>query len=162
MNVFEYNFLSLTGASINFHNYQGQPMLIVNTASYCSYTPQYRKLQNLWRDYKEGGLMVIAMPSNDFGEQEPAEEDIIDQFLRTNYGVDFPVTAKQVVSGRDAHPLFIKILEEHGIDAMPKWNFQKYLFDRTGDLLDFWPSAVEPDDPVITHHIERHLQSWIL
>ncbi len=162
MNVFEFNFLSISGTSLPLRNYQGQPLLIVNTASHCGYTPQYAKLQRIWEDYRQSGLILIGIPCNDFGEQEPGDEEVIAHFCESNYNVTFPMTHKYSVIGGGAHPLYRKILEEHGPDAMPRWNFHKYLFDRQGQLIDGWPSGVEPDDPVITHNIERHLQSWVL
>ena len=162
MNVYEYFFTSLGGASLPLSNYRGQPILLVNTASECGYTPQYQKLQQIWDDYRQSNLVVVGVPSNDFGEQEPGDEDAIAEFCTTNYRVNFPMTNKQHVMGRSAHPLFVAIREECGEDASPRWNFFKYLFDRQGQLLEFWPSAVEPDDPQITHQIERNLHSWIL
>ena len=162
MNVHEYFFNSLGGSSLALSNYRGQPILLVNTASKCGYTPQYQKLQQIWDDYRQSGLIVVGIPSNDFGEQEPDDEDVIAEFCSSNYGVSFPMTSKQHVTGQSAHPLFVAIREECGEDASPRWNFFKYLFDRQGQLLEFWPSAVEPDDPRITHQIECNLHSWIL
>ena len=162
MNVYEYFFTSIYGSTLPLGNYRGQPLLIVNTASRCDYTPQYMKLQRIWEDYRQSGLTVIGIPSNDFGDLEPDDEDVIAEFCSTNYNVTFPMTGKQHVMGLSAHPLFIAIREEHGEDASPRWNFFKYLFDRQGQLLEYWPSAVEPDDPLITHQIERNLHSWIL
>lgn len=162
MNVHEYFFTSLGGTSMPLNNYRGQPILIVNTASQCGYTPQYQKLQLIWEDYRQSGLVVVGIPCNDFGEQEPGDEDVIAEFCTTNYGVTFPMTSKQHVLGLAAHPLFAALREEVGEDAIPRWNFYKYLFDKQGQLLEFWPSAIEPDDPKITHQIERNLHSWIL
>lgn len=162
MNVFNYTFTSLKGATLALHHYRGQPMLIVNTASRCGYTQQYAKLQKLWKDYHEAGLVVIGIPCNDFGEQEPGDEETIARFCESNFMVTFPMTEKQNIVGADAHPLFDAIREEAGDDALPKWNFFKYFFDRTGQLVNYWPSAIEPDDPLITHNIERNLQAWIL
>jgi glutathione peroxidase len=162
MNVHEYFFTSLTGTSLPLGNYRGQPILIVNTASNCDYTPQYRKLQLIWEDYRQSGLVVLGIPSNDFGEQEPDDEEVIAEFCYENYNVSFPMTSKQHVMGHGAHPLFAAMRDEVGEDAIPRWNFYKYLFDKQGQLLEFWPSAVEPDDPKITHQIERNLHSWIL
>jgi glutathione peroxidase len=162
MNVHEYFFTSLGGTSLPLSNYRGQPILIVNTASECECTPQYAKLELLWKDYKEGGLVVLGIPSNDFGGQEPGDEDEIAEFCSATYNITFPMTAKQTVKGYSAHPLFAAMREEIGEDAIPRWNFYKYLFDRQGQLIEFWPSAVEPDDPKITHQIERNLHSWIL
>ncbi|MDX1460182.1 MAG: glutathione peroxidase [Xanthomonadales bacterium] len=162
MNVHEHYFKSIMGTTLALNRYQGQPILIVNTASECGYTPQYQKLQRIWNEYRGSGLVVVGIPSNDFGEQEPGDEEEIDAFCRENYGVTFPMTAKYSVIGRSAHPLFIAMVEEYGNDVIPKWNFHKYLFDGKGQLLESWPSAVEPDDPKITHQIERNLHSWIL
>ena len=162
MNVHEYFFTSLGGTTLPLSNFRGQPILLVNTASQCTYTPQYQKLQKIWDDYRHSSLVVVGVPSNDFGEQEPDDEEAIAEFCATNYRVSFPMTNKQHVIGRSAHPLFIALREECGEDAVPRWNFFKYLFDRQGQLLEYWPSAVEPDDPKITHQIERNLHSWIL
>jgi glutathione peroxidase len=162
MNVFEYVFASLGGGSLALSNYQGQPILIVNTASECGFTPQYQKLQRLWMDYKQSGLVVIGMPCDDFGGQEPGDEESIAEFCETNYQVSFPMTAKYGVLGLGAHPIFTAIREEFGNDAIPNWNFYKYLFNHSGQLVDFWPSKISPDDTLITHKIESNLQSWTL
>lgn len=162
MNIYEYAFTSITGTSLPMSRFQGQPVLLVNTASRCGYTPQYAKLQKVWEEYREAGLVVLAIPSNDFGEQEPGEDDIIAHFCETNYRVSFPMTTKMHVVGAEMHPIFTRMMQEHGVDILPKWNFYKYFFDRNGDLLEHWPSAIEPDDPTVTHQIERNINSWIL
>ena len=162
MNVYEFVFISINGGRMPLSRYQGQPLLIVNTASECGYTPQYKALQRLWLDYRQSGLMVIGMPCDDFGHQEPGDEDSIAEFCETNYQISFPMTGKYHVMGLSAHPLFHAIREEFGEDVTPRWNFHKYFFDRTGQLKDFWPSAVSPDDSAITHQIECNLQSWVL
>jgi len=162
MNVFEFVFISINGARLPLSNFKGQPLLIVNTASECGYTSQYRELQRLWMDYRESGLVIIGIPCDDFGHQEPGDETSIAEFCETNYQVSFPMTAKYQVMGVSAHPLFHVIREEFGEDATPRWNFHKYLFDRNGQMIDFWPSAVTPDDTRITHRIECNLQSWVL
>ncbi len=162
MNVFEYVFASLGGGSLALSNYQGQPILIVNTASECGFTPQYQELQRLWMDYQQSGLVVIGIPCDDFGGQEPGDDESIAEFCETNYQVSFPMTGKYGVLGLGAHPIFNAIREEFGTDAMPNWNFYKYLFDRSGQLVDFWPSKISPEDTAITHEIECNLQSWAL
>ena len=144
------------------HMWQNQPMLIVNTATQCSYKNQFRELQMLHNEYKEGGLMIIAVPSNDFGELEPWDEEMIAHFCDSNYGINYPMTSKQHVIGGEAHPLFYQVVQSFGVSFAPKWNFQKYLFDRAGELIDTWPSAITPADPVITHNIERNLNSWLI
>lgn len=167
MNVHEYFFTSLTGASLPLGNYRGQPILIVNFSTTCEFTPQLRKLQLVWEDYRQSGLMVVGIPSNDFWraseeEEQPPDEDAIGAFCESEYNITFPMTSIQSVMGRSANPLFVALREEYGEDSSPRWNFYKYLFDRQGQLLEFWPSAVDPDDPKVTHQIERNLHSWIL
>jgi glutathione peroxidase len=162
MNVFEFVFVSINGGRMPLSNYQGQPLLIVNTASECEYTVQYQALQRLWMDYRQSGLVVIGMPCDDFGHQEPGDEDSITEFCETNYQISFPMTGKYHVMGISAHPMFHTIREEFGDDATPRWNFHKYLFDRNGQMIGNWPSAVLPDDSAITHPIECNLQSWVL
>lgn len=162
MNVHEYFFTSMSGASLPLGNYRGQPILIVNFATQCEFTPQLQKLQMVYDDYRQSGLVVVGIPSRDFGETEPGDEDSIAEFCESEYRITFPMTGIQSVMGRGAHPLFVAMREEYGEDTSPRWNFYKYLFDRQGQLLEHWPSAIEPDDPKITHQIERNLHSWIL
>ena len=162
MNVFEFVFMGLQGARMPLSNYRGQPIFFVNTASECEYTNQYQELQRLWMDYKQSGLIVVGMPCDDFGNQEPGDEDAIADFCETQYQVSFPMTGKYHVMGMSAHPLFHTIREEFGDDATPRWNFHKYLFDRNGQMIGHWPSEVMPDDTAVTHKIECNLQSWIL
>lgn len=161
MNVYEYVFRSVGGASMPLSHWEGQPMLLVNTASKCGFTPQLAKLQFLHNDYKHSSLVVIGLPCNDFGEQEPLDDHKIAGFYWDEYGVTFPLSTKISVLGLSAHPLFVALLDTYGQDILPKWNFTKYLFSNKGQLVEHWPSRVEPDDPAITHQIERQLQSWV-
>lgn len=162
MRVHEYTFRSITGASMPLERWAGQPLLLVNTASECGFTPQYRKLEALWKEYRPSGLIVIGVPCNDFAEQEPGDEAAIAAFCEENYGVSFPMTTKQVIIGQHPHPLFVAMREEYGSDILPKWNFTKYLFGREGDLIAHWPAKVEPDDPGFRHDIEKNLGSWVM
>ena len=162
MNIFDYVFVTIDGTPLPLSNYQGQPILLVNTASECEYTSQYQELQRVWLDYRESNLVVIGIPCDDFGHHEPGDEDSIAEFCETNYQISFPLTGKYHAMGMSAHPLFHAIREEFGDDAPPRWNFHKYLFDRNGQLIDYWPPEVPPDDSAITHQIECNLQSWVL
>ena len=162
MRVHEFSFRSLSGANLPLERWKGQPLLLVNTASECGFTPQYAKLQALWEEYRPSGLVVIAVPCNDFGNQEPGDDASIAAFCQDRYGVTFPVTEKHSIIGRDAHPLFIALREEFTSDVLPTWNFFKYLFGREGELLHHWPSNIEPDDPGFRHDIEKNLGSWSL
>jgi glutathione peroxidase len=128
--------------------------LLVNTASRCGFTPQYKPLQALWEKYQECGLVVVGVPSNDFGRQEPGSARQIQQFCEVNYGVKFPLTAKQRVVGREAHSLYHWIVSELGAQHAPRWNFHKYLISPDGQVVGTWPSHVDPLAPEITHVIE--------
>ena len=158
----EFRFRSLTGASMPLDRWKGQPLLLINTASECGFTPQYRKLQAIWEEYRPAGLVVIGIPCNEFGEQEPGENAAIAEFCARDYGVTFPMTEKLSLIGRSAHPLFIALREEFTSDILPRWNFCKYLFGREGQLLHHWPPNIEPDDPGFRHEIEKNLGSWSL
>lgn len=160
LNVYQYTFKSIDGATMPLERWRGQPLLVVNTASECGYTPQYEKLQRLYHEYHKGGLVVIGIPSNDFGGQEPAEEAEISEFCATNYGVTFPMTAKQTFNGPGAHPMFVDMVEEFTTDVLPRWNFFKYLFSRDGNLVEFWPSDVAPDNLKFRQTVEENLASW--
>ena len=144
------------------NRWTGQPLLLVNTASECGFTPQYAKLQALWEEYRPAGLVVIGIPCNEFGAQEPGDDETINKFCSDSFGVTFPMTEKLTILGRDSHPLFIAMREEYTSDMLPTWNFFKYLFGRDGNLLHHWPSNIEPDDPGFRHLLEKNLGSWSL
>ena len=160
MRVHEFAFRSITGASMPLERWKGQPLLLVNTASECGFTPQYGKLQDLWKEYRPNGLIVIGIPCNEFGAQEPGDGAAIGEFCSTEFGVTFPLTEKLSIIGQRPHPLFIALREEFTSDVLPRWNFHKYLFGREGDLVSHWPSKVEPDDSGFRHEIERNLGAW--
>jgi glutathione peroxidase len=162
MRVHEFAFRSIQGANMPLSRWKGQPLLLVNTASECGFTPQYEKLQALWTEYKPSGLVVIGIPCNDFGSQEPGDESAIHDFCTERFKVTFPMTEKQSIIGKRPHPLFIAMREEYTNDILPNWNFFKYLFSGDGDLLLHWPSAMAPDDPKFRNEIERNLGAWRL
>lgn len=162
MQVHEYRFRSINGVNMPLNRWKGQPILLVNTASECGFTPQYTKLQALWLEYQPAGLIVIGIPCNEFGAQEPGDDSMINEFCDSQFGVTFQMTEKLTILGRDAHPLFIAMREEYTSAILPTWNFFKYLFGRDGNLLHHWPSNVEPDDPGFRHLIEKNLGSWSL
>ncbi len=159
MSAHQFSFPAIDGGTVTLADFRGKPVLIVNTASECGYTPQYASLQQLWQRYRDRGLVVLGVPANDFGAQEPGDEPAIASFCKTNYGVDFPLTAKQTVIGGAAHPFYRWVAAEFGEAAAPKWNFHKYLVAPDGSLAGLWPSAVEPLDPEIVAAIESALPS---
>ena len=155
--AYRFEFIALDGGKLPLAQWRGRPVLVVNTASYCGYTPQYADLEALWRRYRERGLVVLGVPSNDFGRQEPGSAAEIDAFCRTRYGVDFPLAEKARVLGAEAHPFYLWIAESLGEAGTPRWNFHKYLIGPTGELAGAWPSRVSPSDPEIVTEIERLL-----
>lgn len=162
MNIYEFTFRSIDDATMPLERWSGQPLLLVNTASECGFTPQYEKLQRLYHEYYPSGLVVVGIPCNDFGAQEPAAHDEIKSFCINNYGVTFPLTSKQTFQGPDMHPMFMALVEEFTEDILPRWNFYKYLFGKDGDLVEYWPSDIEPDDSEFRRSIERNLSAWRL
>ena len=155
--AYQFEFVSLAGERLPLAEWRGRPVLVVNVASFCGYTPQYRDLQALWRRYSAQGLVVLGVPSNDFGEQEPGSAAEIRQFCETNYQVDFPLTEKNRVVGADAHPFYRWIAACLGEAGAPRWNFHKYLIGPHGQLAGAWPSQVRPGDIAITGEIDRAL-----
>lgn len=157
--VYEFSFEKIDQSGVlNLADYKGKVILIVNTASECGFTPQYKSLQSLYTHYKDKGLVVIGVPSNDFGGQEPGSGQDIAKFCELNYGVTFPLTAKQVVSGDDAHPFYIWAKKKLGFGTAPKWNFHKYLMNRKGQLVDYYNSTTDPQSDKLIANIEILLQ----
>jgi glutathione peroxidase len=145
MSAHDFSFTSIDGKAMKLSDFAGHPVLVVNTASECGLTPQYRELEAIWRRYRDRGLVVLGVPSNDFGGQEPGTEKDIHQFCSTNYDVSFPMTSKNKVSGGAAHPFYKWVIGEAGEAAAPRWNFHKYLIGRDGALVGTYGSKVKPD-----------------
>ena len=155
--VYRFEFVSIDGEPLRLDAWRGRPVLVVNTASYCGYTPQYSDLEALWQRYRDRGLVVLGVPSNDFGRQEPGSAGEIKQFCATNYSVDFPLTEKNRVIGGEAHPFYRWVADNLGEAGTPRWNFHKYLVGPDGQLAGAWPAQVSPSDRRITDEIERLL-----
>lgn len=157
MSAHLFEFQTITGETLPMSRFRGQVVLVVNTASRCGLTPQYRELQGLWERYRPRGLVVLGVPCNDFGAQEPGSEAEISSFCKTNYDIDFPLTAKLSVIGADAHPFYKWVAEIAGEDALPKWNFHKYLIGPDGALAQVFGSRTGPLDEVVVKEIESLL-----
>jgi glutathione peroxidase len=146
---------SLAGNDVNLSKYEGKVVLMVNTASKCGYTPQYEGLEALYRKYRDRGLVVIGFPSNDFGGQEPGGNKQIAEFCRTTYGVQFPLYEKTTVTELARNPLYLELVRATG--EPPKWNFHKYLVDRSGKPVASFVSDVEPESRELVSRIEQLL-----
>jgi glutathione peroxidase len=154
--AYAFSFGGLAGGNIRLADYAGRPILIVNTASLCGFTPQYAGLQELWTEFSARGLMIIGVPSNDFGGQEPGGATEIAETAQHQYGVTFPISAKAVVKGLSAHP-FYKWAAEARPKDVPRWNFHKYLIGRDGYIAEVFPESVEPADTRVKTAIARAL-----
>lgn len=145
------------GKPFSFADLKGRKVLIVNTASECGYTPQYKQLQELYEAYKDKGLLVIGFPSNDFGGQEPGSEERIEAFCQKNYGVSFPLMSKVRTKGAEQHPVYqwLTRKELNGVqDATVNWNFHKFLIDGEGRLVRDLPSGTSPLDETVIGWVE--------
>jgi glutathione peroxidase len=157
MSAFEFGFTSIDGAPMPLDAYAGKVLLVVNVASFCGLTPQYEGLEALSRQYRDRGLVVIGVPANDFGAQEPGTEAEIKEFCTTRFAVDFPMTAKAPVVGPAAHPFYRWAVGRLGAAAAPQWNFHKYLVGREGQLLGSYGSRTAPDASELVQAIEAAL-----
>jgi len=154
--AYAFSFPALAGGDIRLADYAGRPLLVVNTASLCGFTPQYAGLQELWIQFRDRGLMIIGVPSNDFGAQEPGGATEIAETAQHQYGVTFPIAAKATVKGTNAHP-FYKWAADSRPKDVPRWNFHKYLIGRDGYIAEVFPETVEPSDTRIKTAIARAL-----
>lgn len=153
--IYDFKVPSLDGSPIDFSQYKGKKILIVNTASKCGFTPQYTELQQLYDKYK-GKLVIVGFPANNFGQQEPGTNTEIKEFCSKNYGVTFPMAEKVSVKGDDIHPLFKYLVDESkklGVEDPIKWNFTKFLVDEKGKLIAVFPSKVKPMSEDITKYL---------
>lgn len=153
----DFAFDAIEGGDLPMSQYKGKAVLVVNTASFCGYTPQYEGLQSLWSEYKDKGLVVLGVPSNDFGAQEPGSSKEIKDFCEANFDVDFPLAAKEVVKGSSAHPFYQWAASEKGAENAPNWNFHKYLVAPDGSLVEAFPSKVEPMSKELVAAVEANL-----
>jgi len=155
--AYDFNFEAIEGGRMPLKQWRGKVLLVVNTASFCGFTPQYEGLQALWQRYEAKGLVVVGVPSNDFGGQEPNAEAEILGFCKGAYNVSFPLTSKQVVAGPQAHPFYRWAADTLGAGAAPKWNFHKYLVGRDGRLIGAFGTQVTPQARELIQAVEAAL-----
>ncbi len=148
---------SITGEIISLSKYKGKTILLVNVASNCGFTKQYDDLQKLWEKYREKDLIVIGMPSNQFGGQEPGSNTEIKDFCETNFNINFPMTSKQDVKGENAHEIYKWAKISYGKSAVPKWNFHKILINNEGIIVDTFASFTNPMSKKVISKIEKIL-----
>tara|TARA_B110000238_G_scaffold195573_1_gene234976 strand:+ start:70 stop:582 length:513 start_codon:yes stop_codon:yes gene_type:complete len=151
---FDLNIKSINGDELNLNQLKGKTVLLVNVASKCGFTKQYSELQKLYDQYKEKGLVVIGIPSNQFGGQEPGSNEEIKNFCETNFNITFPMTDKVDVKGDNAHELYLWAKENFGKSTIPKWNFHKILINKEGKVQDTFGSFIAPLSKKIINKIE--------
>jgi glutathione peroxidase len=153
----DFSFRGIEGGELPLSKFKGKAVLVVNVASQCGLTPQYSGLEQLWKTKRDKGLVVLGVPCNDFGSQEPGTENEIKTFCETRFSVDFPMTAKEHVIGGEAHPLYNWVVGELGEAATPKWNFHKYLFNKDGSIAGTFGSRTTPEDAAMNEAIDAAL-----
>jgi glutathione peroxidase len=157
LTAYAFSFARLDGGDIRLADFAGKPILVVNTASLCGYTPQYAGLQELWTRFHDRGLMIVGVPSNDFGGQEPGTAVDIKETAHHQYGVAFPLAAKAAVKGAAAHPFYKWAAAERPLET-PHWNFHKYLIGRDGRIAAVFSTQTEPTDPKVIAAITREAE----
>ncbi len=150
-----FSFAALDGSPINLADFRGRPVLVVNTASLCGFTPQYADMQELYDDYGDRGLVVLAVPSDDFNQELASNDDVAD-FCRVQTGLTFPITQITRLRGPEAHPFYRWLADTHG--HVPNWNFNKALIGPEGELLGFWRASTRPTAGAITRAIRSALR----
>ena len=156
-NFFDLDIKSIDGDLIKLSKYRNKTILVVNVASYCGFTKQYSDLQELWDTYKDKGLVVIGVPSNQFGSQEPGNNKEIKNFCEVNFNINFPMTDKVNVKGENAHEIFLWAKKNYGKSAVPKWNFHKILINKEGKVHNTYSSLTKPTSKKIIREIEKIL-----
>ncbi len=154
--AYNFKFKNIDGSELSFDTYKNKIIVVVNVASRCGYTPQYEGLQKLWEKYQNKGVVVIGVPTNNF-KQEPGSNKEIKKFCETNFGINFPMTEKVDVIGKNAHPFYIWAKKNHGLSAMPKWNFHKIIVGKNGKVVNTFASFTKPDSKKFLNFIEQQL-----
>ena len=152
-----FTFNGIDGEAINISKYKKNVIVVVNVASRCGFTNQYEDLQNLWTNFKKDGLVVIGVPTDNF-KQEPGTNNEIKSFCETTFGIDFPLTQKTNVLGKNAHPFFIWAKENHGKSAIPKWNFHKIIVGKDGKVAETFTSITKPSSNKFIKLIKQELK----
>ena len=156
--AYDFQFKSIDAEIIKLGDYRNKVLVIVNVASRCGYTPQYNDLQSLWSEYKDKDVVVIGVPTNNF-KQEPGSNKEIKDFCETNFGINFPMSEKVDVIGKNAHPFYKWAKNNHGIGAIPKWNFHKIIIGKNGKVIDTFASFTKPSSSKFINIIEKEIKN---
>ena len=155
--AYDFKFRDLDGSALSLSEYKGKVVVVVNVASQCGFTNQYEDMQNVWEQYQSRGIVMLGVPSNDFGKQEPGSNEDIKNFCEAKFGISFPMTEKVSVKGADAHPFYIWAEKNHGKSAVPKWNFHKIIINKEGKIEKTFSSITNPSSKKFKEVIENLL-----
>ena len=155
--AYNYKFNDLDGSELNLNKFKNKVIVVVNVASQCGFTKQYEDMQKVWENYQNKGVVMLGVPSNDFGKQEPGTSEEIKNFCEAKFGITFPMTEKVSVKGENAHPFYIWARENHGKSTIPKWNFHKIIIGKDGKVLDTFASMTNPSSKKFIKAIEKAL-----
>ena len=155
--AYDYKFNDIDGSELNLNKFKNKVIVVVNVASQCGFTKQYEDMQKVWENYQNKGVVMLGVPSNDFGKQEPGTSEEIKNFCEVKFGITFPMTEKISVKGEGAHPFYIWAKENHGKSAIPKWNFHKIIIGKDGKVLDTFASMTNPSSKKFIKAIEKAL-----
>ena len=153
--AYDFKFNDLDGSSLNLSEYKGKVIVVVNVASQCGFTNQYEDMQKIWEKYQKKGVVILGVPSNDFGKQEPGNSEDIKNFCEAKFGITFPMAEKVTVKGSDAHPFYTWAYKNHGISAIPKWNFHKIIIDKEGKVAETFTSLTNPSSNKFIKALEK-------
>ena len=153
--AYDFKFQNIDGKPLNLSSYKGKVLIIINVASQCGFTSQYEDMQKVWENYKNQNVVMIGVPSNDFGNQEPGSNQEIKNFCESKFGITFPITEKVSVKGSEAHPLYLWAKNNHGSSAIPKWNFHKIIINKEGRIENTFSSLTTPSSKKFKEIIEK-------
>jgi len=155
--AYDFTFNDLDGSALSLANFKDKVVIVINVASQCGFTNQYSDMQKIWEKYQTKGVIMLGVPSNDFGQQEPGSNEEIKNFCEAKFGITFPMTEKVSVKGSDAHPFYIWAKEKHGKSAVPKWNFHKIIINKEGKIEKTFSSMTNPSSKKFKEVIENLL-----
>ena len=157
--AYDFNFINIEGEELQMSEFKNKVIVVVNVASKCGFTSQYEDMQKIWDKYKDKEFVLLGIPSNDFGGQEPGENSQIKNFCETKFGITFPMTEKVIVKGKDAHPFYKWALKNHGKSTIPKWNFHKIIIGRDGKVSNTFASFTKPMSKKFLESIEKEIKN---
>ena len=157
--AYDFNFNDLDGSNLNLSEYKDKVIVVVNVASQCGFTKQYEGMQTIWEKYESKGIIMLGVPSNDFGNQEPGNNKDIKNFCEAKFGITFPMTEKVSVKGENAHPFYKWAKKNYGNSAIPKWNFHKIIIDKSGKIYKTYSSITNPSSKEFGNVLEYLLKT---